>query len=152
MLKFKLIPFIFLFVLASCEKDNENGNETMNSAYSDTESHNTGENCMNCHRSGGDGEGWFTVAGSVYDSSLINPYPNAGVKLYTGVNGSGSEVKFLEVDGKGNFYTTESIDFSSDLYVSVTDNNGNETFMISKLTKGDCNSCHGSSTSKIVIP
>jgi hypothetical protein len=123
----------------------------MNSSYNDNESHNAGQNCMSCHHSGGKGEGTFTVAGTVYNSSGAAVSPNATVKLYTGPGGTGSLVKTIEVDGKGNFYTTGNTDFGSGLYVTVTGSSGNISKMNSSVTSGQCNSCHGSSTGKITV-
>ena len=143
-----------MFVLISCENednDDYSENEVKISTFNDDDSHKNGQNCMNCHSSGGSGEGWFNVAGSVYDSSKTNPYPNAMVKLYSEPNESGVLVKLIEVDGKGNFYTTESVDFGSGLYVSVTDTNGNSKVMNSPIPTGQCNSCHGSSISNIWV-
>jgi hypothetical protein len=107
---------------------------------------------MSCHRSGGEGEGWFTLAGSVYDTTQLNPYPNASIKLYTASNGSGTAVKLIEVDGLGNFYTTEAITFENGLYTSVINTEGVETFMSMVLPNGECNSCHGSSAVRIYTP
>ena len=107
---------------------------------------------MNCHHAEGDGEGIFRAAGSVYDTTQITPFPNANIILYTGPNGSGSVVKNIEVDEKGNFYTTESISFESEIYVSVLNPNGTETFMNTALNNGECNSCHGSSSVRIFVP
>ncbi len=138
---------IFLFaVITACEKE-ENGVDSggMNSSYNDNESHNAGQNCMSCHSSGGKGEGTFTVAGTVYNASGSAVSPNATVKLYTGAGGTGSLVKTIEVDGKGNFYTTNSIDFGTGLYVTVTGKSGSVSAMSSSITTGQCNSCHNSS-------
>jgi len=92
-------------VLVSCEnEDDENGeNKDLSSSFNENESHNAGQNCMACHKSGGQGEGWFTAAGTVYNASGTAVSPNATVKLYTGPNGTGSLVKTIEVEGKGNF-------------------------------------------------
>lgn len=142
------------FVLISCEtEDNDDYGETevKISSYNDDDSHKNGQNCMSCHSSGGSGEGWFNVAGSVYDSSKINPYPNAVVKLYSEPNESGTLIKLIEVDGKGNFYTTERINFENELYVSVTDTNGNSKIMNSPISTGACNSCHGTSFDNIWV-
>lgn len=142
--------FIFSSVfLISCDKDE---NEEVISRHGDLESHNTGQNCMNCHNSEGDGEGIFSIAGSVYDTTQINPFPNANVILYTGPNGSGNVVKNIEVDEYGNFFTTESISFENELFVSVLNPNGTETFMSIPVENGECNSCHGSSAVRIYIP
>lgn len=144
-----IFTFIVLMfsVLISCEnEDDENGeNKDMSSSFNENESHNAGQNCMACHKSGGQGEGWFTAAGTVYNASGAAVSPNATVKIYTGPNGTGSLVKTIEVDGKGNFYTTSSIDFGTGLYVSVTGKSGSVSTMSSSITTGQCNSCHGSS-------
>jgi hypothetical protein len=132
----------------SCEKEDDDNNETKISAYNETESHKMGQNCMTCHMSGGTGEGWFNIAGTVYDSLKTNTYPNATVRLYTGANGTGTLKYTIEVDANGNFFTTESIDFSSALYPSVQGSTTTQ-FMGSSITMGQCNSCHGQSTDKI---
>jgi hypothetical protein len=143
------ITMISFILFTACEKENEN--ETKISKNNTAESHKLGQNCMNCHVSGGGGEGWFTVAGSLYNNSQNSPYPNGSVKLTTEPNGSGSVVKNIEIDSKGNFYTTETIDFQSGLYVGVFGTNGEQKFMSSKITTGNCNSCHSSTTDKIWI-
>jgi len=148
--------FAIFLVLQSCSKendlskdgDNENNGETKISSYSSSESHNMGENCMNCHISGGEGEGYFTAAGTVYDNNQNSTYPNATVKLYSEPNGGGSLIATLQVDKKGNFYTTQSINFGNGLYVSVEGNNSTKT-MGSSITMGKCNSCHGVTTEKV---
>jgi len=133
--------------LFSCSKD-DSENEAMTSSSGSNESHNAGRNCMECHRSGGSGEGIFNLAGTVYNEALTSINPNATVNLYTGANGTGTLIKAIEVDAKGNLYTTSSIDFGSGLYVSV-DGATTIKYMSSAITNGACNSCHGSSTSKI---
>lgn len=145
-----LLSFLLFGFFISCDKEDEGENKDMSSRYSENESHNAGQNCMSCHKSGGPGEGWFTVAGTVYNSSETAVYPNATVKLYTGTNGSGTLVKTIEVDGKGNFYTTNSVDFGTGLYVTVTGKSGSVSTMSSSITTGQCNSCHDSS-SKITV-
>lgn len=138
---------ISMIFASSCEKENENESKTKISAHNTSESHNEGKNCMTCHKSGGEGEGWFNVAGTVYQSSLTSVYPNATVKLYSGPNGTGTLKYTVEVDSKGNFYTTENIDFGSGLYPSVA--GSSPKYMNSKATTGQCNSCHGVSQDKI---
>lgn len=135
--------------LMACEKEGD-GNETKISLNNLTESHQTGKECMNCHQPGGSGEGWFIVAGTVYDELKENPFPNTIVKFYTGPQGSGELVKTIEVDGKGNFYSTENINFDNGLYTLV-ENNTNTRHMASKVTNGNCNSCHGNSHERIWI-
>jgi hypothetical protein len=141
---------VIIFILVaihSCE-DDEHENETVISSYGSDESHRAGENCMTCHRSGGSGEGWFTVAGTVYDETKTSTFANATVRFYTGPDGTGDLEARVEVDQLGNFYTTEAIDFGSGLYVLVE---GNELTnpMISKVNDGQCNSCHGADTDRI---
>lgn len=142
---------IFTLVFVSCEKEEFGENETIISRHGDIESHNNGQNCMNCHTSGGTGEGLFTAAGSVYEPINSSPYPNAIIKLFTEPNGSGTLIKTIEVDGKGNFYTTEYIDFANGLYIILSDADGNEINMVSAVSTGQCNSCHGETTDKIMI-
>lgn len=151
---FKLFMLlVFSLVLAvSCEKENENenegGNESKTSSANSSESHNMGQNCMNCHKQGGQGEGWFSIAGTVYDTSLTKVYTSATVKLYTAPNGGGTLKYTIPVDKKGNFYTTNAADFSAGLYPVVVGSTSTQ-FMSSSITTGQCNSCHGVSTSKI---
>ncbi len=137
---------VLIVLLQACEK--EGGNETNISAFSSKKSHNMGQNCMSCHKNGGEGEGWFLAAGTVYDSLKTSTYPNATVKLFTGPNGTGTLKHTLQVDGLGNFYTTESIDFGTGLYPAVEGKNYTK-YMSSSTRNGQCNSCHGSSAEKI---
>ena len=141
---FQLLLLSFVVVSTSCEKKNE----TKISNYSGIESHKMGQNCMNCHIKGGGGQGWFNVAGTVYDTTMQTTYPNATIKLYTDFGGNGTLKYTVKVDGRGNFYTTENIDFGSGLFPVVE--GSNEThYMSSKITTGTCNSCHGVSTGVI---
>ena len=103
---------------------------------------------MNCHKSGGDGEGIFQAAGTVYDSTLSVTLPNTTVYLYTEQGGNGTLKHTVEVDGLGNFYTTESIDFGNGLYPTIKGATKSK-HMSSPITSGQCNSCHGVSTSKL---
>jgi hypothetical protein len=135
-----VLSLVPLLMLTGCENENEE-NETVISSYGDTESHRTGNNCMSCHTSGGSGEGRFTVAGTVYQTDGTTPYPNTTVRLYTGAAGSGNLVVTVEVDGNGNFYTTEAVDWGTGLYPTVSSNNETRS-MTSIVTTGACNSCH----------
>lgn len=139
-----------MVAIQGCEKENEE-NETNISRYGDDDSHNMGQNCMNCHKSGGAGEGWFNAAGTVYNAAFTNVQPNGTVKLYTGPDGTGTLKYTIEVDAKGNFYTTEDIDFGSGLYPGITGTSGDVQYMSSAITNGACNSCHGVSEDKIFV-
>ncbi len=68
-LKIVLLASVFIISQACEENENEGENKSKISSFNSTESHNTGQNCMECHIAGGDGEGWFTAAGTVYDST-----------------------------------------------------------------------------------
>lgn len=103
---------------------------------------------MSCHVSGGSGKGWFTTAGTVYDSTQTSVYPNSTVKFYSGSNATGSLIAIIQVDQLGNFYTTENINYGDGLYVAVEGSEASIN-MISKVTSGQCNSCHGGSTDRI---
>ncbi len=135
-------------IISSCKKEE---NETKISSHNSDESHNAGQNCMNCHRSGGEGEGNFTVAGTIYDSTGTSVNPNGTVKIYSHPNGNGNVLATIEVDAKGNFYTTESIDLSSGTYPSITGASGSTRDMPDITTSGACNSCHGVSQARIWI-
>ncbi len=152
-LKFKnlaIILFAFSIILLtdSCKKDDKDDDksESKISKHNDDESHKSGQNCMTCHKNGGEGEGIFTFAGTVYDSTKTNVYPNTTVEVYSEANGGGILVMVIQVDGKGNFYTTESFNFGEH-YTLVKGNTS--MHMNSKITTGACNSCHGNSTDKI---
>ena len=103
---------------------------------------------MSCHRSGGSGEGWFTIAGTVYDAAKNETFSNATITLYTGPGRTGTLKATIQADKYGNFYTTENIDFENGLYTSV-EGSSNITYMNSTLTNGQCNSCHGVNTDRI---
>lgn len=145
---FLSILFVFLIVVFAFQSCEEDENETKISSFNSDDSHNTGQNCMNCHTGGGSGEGVFTVAGTVYNNSQLLVYPNATVKLYSDANRTGDPIATVEVDSKGNFYTTETFNFDTGLYVSVIGNTATKN-MISSLTTGACNSCHGVSLDPI---
>jgi len=148
----KIIPIIFILISSSiftaCE--DEDGDEIKISYYDGTESHRAGEDCMNCHNYGGSGEYWFQIAGTVYDSTLTNIYPSATVKLYSEPNGGGELKNTIEVDALGNFYSTEQIDFGNGLYALVQGDELNKN-MLSAITTGRCNSCHGNSQNVIWV-
>lgn len=144
---YMILTILAMILISACE----NENETIISYNNATESHNLGLNCMSCHWSGGSGEGSFTVAGSLYINTQESAYPNGSIKITTEPNSAGTLIKTIEIDSKGNFYTTEAINLGNGLYVGVYGTNGEKKFMSSKITSGACNSCHGNSTDKIHI-
>lgn len=118
--------------------------ETKISHHGSKESHNIGKNCMNCHYRNGPGKVWFTVAGTVYKDDKVTTNPNSTLKLYEGFEGIGSLLMTIEVDGLGNFYTTEPIDFGSGLYPVVIGTTGHTRTKDFPAPDGQCNSCHDS--------
>lgn len=145
-----IVLFSIFFVLVGCEKD-ENGNEYLVSENFSEESHNAGEDCMSCHVPGGNADGWFTVAGSVFNKELDELATNGVVELTTEPQSAGSIIATIEIDAKGNFYTTEAINLAGGLYATVESQDGSKAYMITEVTTGSCNSCHGSSTDKIWV-
>ena len=92
---------------------------------------------MDCHYTeGGGAEGIFTAAGTIYGNTK-----NSNIELYN--SETGALVRSIEVDKKGNGYTTEDINFGKGLKVGVRDGNGAIEFMDDKIYTGQCNSCHG---------
>jgi hypothetical protein len=146
------IAFIAIAFLSlqSCKKNDDNGCGNTNiSASGGTKSHNAGVNCMNCHYDGGGGDGCFTVAGTVYNSSETSIYPDATIKLYTQPEGAGQLVATIYGDAYGNFFTTDGVDFTGGLYPVMSGTNGEYEGMYQGITTGACNSCHGISTGKL---
>jgi hypothetical protein len=151
----QLFVFIFLaisttLILQSCEKEHEGCDEDNISIAGDDESHNRGQNCMQCHIDGGEGEGCFVVAGTVYDSLQLNTVPSGKVEFFTEPNGQGQKIENVQIDSKGNFFTTDLFNFQG-LYPAVTGPSGVTKYMSSSLTSGQCNSCHGVNTNKIWV-
>lgn len=135
--------------LLSCSHYRMEKRETEISKHGEDESHNNGRNCMDCHQTGGEGEGWFEAAGSVYKSDKASENPNGTIYLYTEPDGKGTLKYRIEVDAKGNFYTTESIDFAGGLYPVHENTNGKKQYMQAPIVSGQCQSCHNVSTDKI---
>jgi cytochrome c553 len=135
------------FLLPSCDKEGDCSVSNI-SAAGKNESHNFGQNCMTCHKSGGEGKGCFNAAGSVYNSALSAHLSSGTVKFYTQPNGGGTLKYTVAIDSKGNFYTTESNTYTG-LYPAITGPNGTTNYMSTTIGSGACNSCHGASTSAL---
>jgi hypothetical protein len=97
---------------------------------------------MNFHYSEGRGEGWFTLGGN------IDGNPGDGI-VYLYSDWNLPPVDSIEIDADGYVYTTEDIDFSNGLQVSVVSGAGVEHQMSGKIVNGQCNLCHGVTTTKI---
>jgi hypothetical protein len=131
---FTIIMFGAFFIV-SCTKIAPYENETNNSTFTEDESHYEGVNCMGCHYSAGDADGWFTLAGTVYGNT-----ENAIVELYNDT--LLPAVKTIEVDTRGNFYTTDQIDFTGGYFVSTRNSEGTADFMKAPIQTGQCSLCH----------
>lgn len=134
--------------LSACGSEDLRPNEANVSRQGGTLSHNTGQNCVSCHREGGEAKGWFTVAGTVYETDRETPYPNVLVELTSKELGRGETVASIEVDANGNFFTTERIDIADGLYPAVITPNGS-SFKGLITTDGACSSCHGVTTDRL---
>ena len=145
-LKKILIPIASILLLSTmqfCTPESDYGSIATSTTGSNN-SHNVGQNCMNCHNGSGEAPLW-KVAGTVYNQALTATNPNATVKLYTGPDGTGTLKYTISVDAKGNFYTSSNIDFSGGLYPSVVGST-TTSYMSSSITNGACNSCHNGVT------
>ncbi|MFN8310894.1 MAG: hypothetical protein U0T73_13110 [Chitinophagales bacterium] len=137
-----LVAAMLMMVIQSCEKHGDCSVSNVG-GHGKSESHNMGQNCMSCHKSGGQGKGCFQLAGTIYNNAGSGTYANATVKLYTQPNGAGTLVATVDGDSKGNAYTTDNINFGSGLYPVVVNAAGQSMYMSSTTTNGSCNSCHG---------
>jgi cytochrome c553 len=144
-------------------------NVTNVSQHGQVRSHTRDKNCLSCHQEKGPGRGVFTLAGSLADEKG-RPVPNATLRLFAAAQAPGggpvqfggpielaNEVFSAEVDGNGNFFTTETLpDTFPDLplYPQFFAEDGSVLFkadgkapaiMGSGVQVGGCNFCHGSS-------
>jgi len=146
-IKSMMTVFALAALLLACEKEEQSEttdttipNDTTGSTTTNLgSSHNTGKNCLSCHK--------FSVGGSVYKKDLASTYPGSVVKLSTQPNGTGTVVASLTTDNGGNIHTSSTISFGTGLYVSATGITGTK-YMSAAITSGACNSCHGSSVPK----
>lgn len=118
------------------------------SAHGGELSHESGNNCMECHQTKGPGPGLFTVAGTVVKiDGDGSPSPNATVELWTQPGGQGDLVIRIEADALGNFYTTEPIALASaPAFPFVRSADGvNANLMPFPTSSGACNVCHAGS-------
>jgi hypothetical protein len=133
----------------SCRTDNKS---IVAISTANTQSHNVGQDCMSCHGKNGEAKsnGWFVVAGTVFQADKQTPNPNAIVTLYSQAHGVGNVVHTIQADANGNFYTTEPIDFGAGLYPVVQSSGGAVQYMNNLIRVGSCNGCHnGANTDRI---
>ena len=141
-----VIVALFLAILfhAACKKELPPPPPTaFNSKHGDTISHRNGQVCMNCHGAGGTATKSFVVSGSVYQADQTTPSVNGTLYFWSDQGGTGDLVATLEVDGKGNFYTTSSILPGSGTFPQIRGTSGDVRNMPIRAPNGYCNSCHG---------
>ena len=139
-MRYKILAFLTLIYMFTWGCVGEEFNEPKVSRTGSTESHFWGTNCMDCHKKGGPGEGWFTIAGSVLDLSTNQPATSGYIELWE-EPGKGSPVAVIEIDELGNFYTTQDIGIRR-FYPAAVNTKGERVFMPFATSIGACNSCH----------
>jgi hypothetical protein len=136
---FALLVLVISIGFFACE--NEDDDQIEGQSNISGSSHNTGKDCMSCHG--------FAASGSVYNKALSSGFSGAVIKLTSQANGAGTVLGTFTTNKSGSFYTSGAINFGSGVFVSVAGNSGSVKHMSSPITTGACNSCHGSSTSKV---
>jgi len=134
------LMLFFIVVITSCQKNNNNVGTSSTSG----KSHYSGQNCMKCHN----GTNGMTIAGTVYDSVTKATLSGVTIKIYTKNTLTGSPICTLQSDASGNFYMSSNLDFSTGVYPATQGKT--KTYQhVSVVKSGQCNSCHGVTTSKI---
>ena len=146
---YRVLPLVLVsclvFLAPGCEDDDDD----LVSRFGDDESHRSGQDCQQCHREGGSGEGVVTVAGTVYRAAGGTPLPGALVEIRD-AEGAAVVVE-LQVDARGNFYTTRAVNWGEGRTIVVRDeqNSATKPFL---LDVGDCNRCHDSGQRIVLGP
>ena len=150
-----LILLLQLLLTLGCDStndDDDDDNGTKISLHNTNDSHRPGQACLNCHNVGSTNEYQFRLAGTVYNLTETDVYPNATIHLYTSANANGDLVASVEVDALGNFYTTQSIDWGNGGLYPVVESNQATRYMSTPTTEGNCNGCHtGINVSRIYV-
>ncbi|MCB9170074.1 MAG: hypothetical protein H6594_06965 [Flavobacteriales bacterium] len=121
------------------------------SSIGSTHSHNAGRDCMTCHHPDGEGEGCWTIAGTVYLPDHQQILPDHRLLLFTRPLGQGDLTRSIDGDANGNVYTSDAITFGHGLFPAIV--SGTDTaFMDEPIKDGACNRCHGVSTARISVP
>jgi len=138
------VLFLACLFFSACKKDLPTPPSTaFNSKHRDTLSHNNGQVCLTCHGVDGSASRSFVVAGSVFQADLTTPSLNGTLYFWSDNGGTGLLVATLDVDGKGNFYTTSSILPGSGTFPQIIGTSGDVKNMPIRAPNGNCNSCHG---------
>ena len=148
---FIILIFTFIsiaYIITSCQHTFDCGNETRVSTASGR-SHNAGKDCLSCHTPGGQGDGCFSIGGTVYDQTG-NIAPTATIRFYSAANGGGTLKATVPVNTSGSFYSSASM---AGYYPVVVSKTGTKTYMSTPIAigGGGCALCHGNTTNKIVV-
>ncbi len=115
---------------------------SLRSSHGETRSHAQGDNCMTCHQAHGPGPGRFTAAGTLHDAAG-DPLADGVLELRSAPDGNGDLILRIEVDGLGNFYTTEPLPLpDTALFPTVLGPAGGRNFMPFPTRSAACNVCH----------
>jgi len=139
-----VLPAIVLLLWSGCS--NKEGPPPSTAVYSvngGTTSHNNGQVCLSCHVAGGTGKYNFVIAGSVFKPDLSTPSPNGIIYFWSESGGTGDLIATLQVDAKGNFFTTSSLLPGVGAYPQMRGISGAVKTMPILAFTGNCNSCHG---------
>lgn len=142
-------------MLPGCEKAVENTcGVTVVSVPFLSRSHNQGLDCVNCHVRGGSGVGCFTISGTAYAENAMEVNKNVFINLRTQPNGQGDIRYIISTDGKGNFFTTNSISWADSLFVEMRNTSGDAIYKSYPLrgTDGACNRCHNTTETRLTLP
>lgn len=104
---------------------------------------NPGEDCMSCHKIGGNNEHQFVIAGTVYKTAHE---PNdcsgvAGAMTVSGVDKNNAPFS-ANVNSAGNFYVYAGTVTPPLSKLVVKDGNGKTRAMAEAAPAGNCNGCH----------
>ena len=137
----QILILVISIIASNCDLNKNNSNSIM-STYGSIDSHRAGEDCMECHKSGGDAGIVFSIAGTIYHTNSNIVFSNTSVTLFDDIDVNNIPLEIFEVDGKGNFYSNIPIDWQNGLFVSVSIANQVKR-MNGTIFDGSCNHCHG---------
>jgi len=131
-----LLTLASVLVLAACSGGDSPTSPVPSTGGStaSSSSHNAGADCQRCHS--------FSVAGTVYRTDGVTPYPGAIIRVTSGTGGTGAALVSLTADAAGNFYTNAAVSFGSGLYAVATGTTGSTRAKQAAITSGACNRCH----------
>jgi hypothetical protein len=112
------------------------------SSPAEARSHETFNNCMECHSENGDGPGLFTAAGTVIFDDDSEPAVGAFVRFF--LDPTGEALATVEVDQLGNFYTTAPLPIPEEqLFIQLESADGLRANAMPFPSRSlACNVCH----------